>query len=98
MAARTHAEVHVGLRHAEHPKEGVAHALVVVLASMHQAMLDWPSTRGQGLDDWRHLHEVRPRADNGENAHYALASSRAATGALCAAASSAVSMPRARTV
>ena len=75
VRAGPHAEELVGLRHPELVEEHLRHALVVVLARVHEAQLDLgglllerPVNRGD-------LHEVRPCADKemdaGHSAHSA---------------------------
>ena len=65
----------VGLRHPELVEEHLRHALVVVLARVHQAQLDLGGLLLERPVDRGDLHEVRPCADKevdaGHSAHSA---------------------------
>src|SRR6266567_5134676 len=62
VAARTHAQVHVGPGQAELGEENLGHPFVIVLAGVHDPLL--MSERRQGADHRRGLHEVRPRPEH----------------------------------
>ena len=72
VAAGTDAEVEVGLRDAEFREEDVGHRRVVVLARVHDEVLDVRAAGVGGCDcaaDRRELHELRARADHLHQAH-----------------------------
>ena len=64
MAAGPDVEVDVGSRQAEVGEQAAAHVLVVVLAGVDQQRRQRRHVTGQRTQDRRHLHEVRPRADD----------------------------------
>jgi hypothetical protein len=57
----------VGVAHAELLEEDLRHRLVVVLAGVHQHVLELVAALGQAADDRRDLHEVGPRAHDRED-------------------------------
>ena len=72
VAARADAEIEVGLRDAELGEEDVGHRRVVVLAGVHDEVLDARAAGVRGGDraaDRRELHELRARADHLHQAH-----------------------------
>ena len=60
-------EVDVGPRHAELIEEDARHVFVVVLTGVHEEVRDPPLE--DLLHDGRHLHEVRPSADDAQDLH-----------------------------
>ena len=67
VAARADFEVDVGLRQAQILEQPVAHVAVVMLAGVHQQGRHRRHMGGEGAQDWRHLHEVGPRADDAQD-------------------------------
>src|SRR5207237_10147583 len=70
VRARSDAQVVVGRGNPELLEKGGGHAVVVVLAGMHDHVLDAPLH--QLAVDGRKLHEVRAGAHDGEDAHWVL--------------------------
>ena len=64
VRARADAQHVIRLGHAELGEEDIRHRFVVVLARVDDDVPVLPEPLAAGRDDRRHLHEVRPRADD----------------------------------
>ena len=58
MGGRADLEVHVRVRNAQLPEEVLRHLLVIVLARVHEPVLDAPRTLVHGPDEGCNLHEI----------------------------------------
>src|SRR5205823_14902499 len=69
VRTRTDAELHIGPRELEILEESLRHVVVVVLARVHEDLLEDPGPLAHLGEDRRRLHEIRPRAHHVHHSH-----------------------------
>ena len=72
VGARADPQIHVRFGDLEVSEERLAHRLVVVLTRVDEDRLETVASFGELLHQGRDLHEVRPRARDGEQADSAM--------------------------